>query len=93
MDRQPPLEPDRVAFGPGGVRVALPEGEEASAAALVSFARLDGTNRLLGGQVAAFDMRAPDRIYLRVPGRSEPKPVPAPAANEAKPDSQPEESN
>jgi cell division protein FtsQ len=36
----------------------------------MSFARLDGTNRLLGGRVVAFDMRSPDRIYMRVPGRS-----------------------
>lgn len=56
-----------------GQVLALPEGERPSAAALVSFARLDGTNRLLGGRVAAFDMRAPDRIYLRVPGRAEQK--------------------
>jgi cell division protein FtsQ len=49
--------------------LALPEGEKEPAAALVSFARLDGTNRLLGGKVAAFDMRATDRIYLRIPGR------------------------
>lgn len=54
-----------------GQVLALPEGEKPSAEALVAFARLDGTNRLLGGRVAAFDMRAPDRIYLRVPGRSE----------------------
>ena len=38
----------------------------------MSFARLDGTNRLLGGKVAAFDMRAPGRVYLRVPGRTDP---------------------
>jgi cell division protein FtsQ len=50
--------------------LALPEGERQSAAALMAFARLDGANRLLGGKVAAFDMRAPDRIYLRVPGRA-----------------------
>jgi cell division protein FtsQ len=50
--------------------LALPEGDRESANALIAFARLDGTNRLLGGQVAAFDMRAPDRIYLRVPGRA-----------------------
>jgi cell division protein FtsQ len=50
--------------------LALPEGELASAKALMSFARLDGTNRLLGGRVAAFDMRAPDRVYLRVPDRA-----------------------
>ncbi len=54
-----------------GQVLALPEGEKASAAALVSFARLDGTNRLLGGKVAAFDMRAPDRITMRIPGRAE----------------------
>ena len=52
-----------------GQVLALPEGEKASAQALVSFARLDGTNRLLGGKVTVFDMRASDRIYLRIPGR------------------------
>lgn len=51
--------------------LALPEGDRESANALIAFARLDGTNRLLGGQVAAFDMRAPDRIYLRIPGRAQ----------------------
>jgi len=50
--------------------LALPEGEKQAASALVSFARLDGTNRLLGGKVVAFDMRAKDRIYLRIPGRA-----------------------
>jgi cell division protein FtsQ len=59
-----------VTFRTGQV-LALPQGDKESAAALMSFARLDGTNRLLGGRVAAFDMRAPDRIYLRVPGRAE----------------------
>ena len=46
----------------------LPEGEQEAANALVAFARMDGANRLLGGRAVAFDMRAPDRIYLRVPG-------------------------
>jgi cell division protein FtsQ len=54
-----------------GQVLALPEGEDSSGKALVSFARLDGTNRLLGGKVLAFDMRAADRIYLRIPGRAE----------------------
>lgn len=54
-----------------GQVLALPQGDEAGSAALVSFAKLDGVNRLLGGQVAYFDMRAPDRIYLRVPGRAQ----------------------
>ena len=53
-----------------GQVLALPEGKDQSAKALMNFARLDGTNRLLGGRVAAFDMRSPDRIYLRVPGRA-----------------------
>jgi cell division protein FtsQ len=54
-----------------GQVLALPQGEEKSAGALMGFARLDGVNRLLGGKVAAFDMRNPDRIYMRVPGRAE----------------------
>ncbi|MEW9854288.1 cell division protein FtsQ/DivIB [Novosphingobium sp. M1R2S20] len=57
-----------ITFKTGQV-LALPEGERESAGALVSFARLDGTNRLLGGKVTIFDMRAGDRIYLRIPGR------------------------
>lgn len=55
-----------------GQVLALPEGDSVSRKALVTFARLDGVNRLLGGKVTAFDMRAPDRIYLRVPGRTDP---------------------
>jgi len=54
-----------------GQVLALPEGEEESASALISFARLDGQNRLLGGKVETFDMRAPPRIYMRIPGRAE----------------------
>lgn len=51
--------------------LALPEGATEAAAALVKFARLDGQNRLLGGEVASFDMRSPPRIYMRVPGRGD----------------------
>lgn len=54
-----------------GQVLALPEGARQSAGALMKFAQIDGRNRLLGGKVAAFDMRAPDRIYLRVPGRTD----------------------
>lgn len=50
--------------------LALPQGEDEAASALISFARLDGQNRLLGGKVSTFDMRAPPRIYMRIPGRS-----------------------
>lgn len=61
-----------------GQVLALPEGAESSAKALMTFARFDGVNRLLGGKVAAFDMRAGDRIYLRVPGRTDAIEQPAP---------------
>lgn len=61
--------------------LALPEGGGQSAKALMTFARLDGVNRLLGGKVAAFDMRAPDRIYLRVPGRTDAVEQPAAKAS------------
>ncbi|MBB4615245.1 cell division protein FtsQ/DivIB [Novosphingobium taihuense] len=64
--------------------LALPEGDEKSAGALLSFARMDGVNRLLGGKVAAFDMRAPDRIYMRVPGHAEEVAAQKRAAEQAK---------
>jgi cell division protein FtsQ len=51
--------------------LALPEGETESASALLTFARMDGVDRLLGGKVASFDMRNADRIYMRVPGRAD----------------------
>ena len=66
-----------------GQVLALPEGDKPSANALMSFARLDGANRLLGGRVAAFDMRASDRIYLRVPGRAADEASPKLAAPKA----------
>ncbi len=50
-----------------GQALALPQGADKSSAALMDFARLDGTNRLIGGKVVAFDMRNPPRIYLRCP--------------------------
>ncbi|MEQ8773237.1 MAG: FtsQ-type POTRA domain-containing protein, partial [Erythrobacter sp.] len=54
----------------GGQVLALPEGEDRAASALVTFARMEGQNRLIGGKVASFDMRNPPRVYMRVPGRS-----------------------
>ena len=66
-----------------GQVLALPEGKDPSAKALMTFAQLDGRNRLLGGKAVAFDMRAPDRIYLRVPGRTDPVEQPAPKATES----------
>lgn len=54
-----------------GQRLALPQGEDRSAAALISFAQADGVHRLIGGDVASFDMRNPPRMYMHVPGRSQ----------------------
>ncbi len=67
-----------------GQVLALPHGDDQPAAALVSFARLDGVNRLLGGKVAAFDMRAPDRIYMRIPGRARQEALDAQSVRAAK---------
>jgi cell division protein FtsQ len=47
--------------------LALPQGAERAAGALITFARIDGVNRLIGGKAVAFDMRNPDRFYLRCP--------------------------
>ncbi|NNC60143.1 MAG: FtsQ-type POTRA domain-containing protein [Erythrobacter sp.] len=51
--------------------LALPQGDDEAATALINFARLDGQNRLLGGKVATFDMRVPERVYMRIPGRDQ----------------------
>ena len=67
-----------------GQVLALPEGDDEGAAALLSFARMDGVDRLLGGKVAAFDMRVPDRVYLRVPGHADAVAAEAKAAAVAK---------
>lgn len=49
-----------------GETLALPEGEEAAAQALVRFARMDGVTGLLGEGFQRFDMRVPDRFVVRV---------------------------
>jgi cell division protein FtsQ len=48
-----------------GETLALPEGEELAAQALVKFARMDGITRLLGRDMIYFDMRDPARFYVR----------------------------
>ncbi len=67
-----------------GQVLALPQGEKAAPKALMTFARLDGVNRLLGGKVTAFDMRAADRIYFRLANRTDAIEVPQGAATTAK---------
>ena len=58
-----------------GETLALPEGENAAAEALLNFARMDGIHRLLGRDLIHFDLRDPDRAYFR----KAPKPEPAKA--------------
>lgn len=50
-----------------GETLALPEGDEAAAKALVTFARMEGVERLLGRGFTRFDMRDPTRFVVRVP--------------------------
>ncbi|MXO58023.1 FtsQ-type POTRA domain-containing protein [Altererythrobacter salegens] len=50
-----------------GQLLSLPMGDKDAAGALINFAQLDGVHRLLGGKVVAFDMRSPERIYMRCP--------------------------
>ena len=57
-----------------GETLALPEGEETAAAALLNFARMDGVNRLLGRGVLHFDLRDSERAYLRMPHKEEDEP-------------------
>ena len=54
-----------------GETLALPEGEAAAAEALLNFARMDGVNRLLGRDIIHFDLRDPDRMYLRKSPKTE----------------------
>ncbi len=101
LDAAPALEPQvagaewvgnrrwNLTFKTGQV-LALPQGDREAASALVSFARLDGVNRLLGGKVATFDMRAPERIYMRIPGLSQ-EPAEAAATASSAPASTAEE--
>ena len=66
-----------------GEVLALPEGREPSAKALVHFARMDKAAQLLGRGLVRFDMRIPGKLIVRVssePGSIVPvlEPEPAP---------------
>lgn len=50
-----------------GETLLLPEGEKPAQEALISFARMDGVNRLLGRGIVRFDMRDSNRMVLRLP--------------------------
>lgn len=57
-----------------GETLALPEGRDTAAAALLNFARMDGVNRLLGRGVVHFDLRDAERAYLRMPPKTAAEP-------------------
>lgn len=94
MDRAPALKPmiegatwvgNRrwdLRFSSGEV-LALPEGDEAAARALVRFARMDGVTGLLGEGAQRFDMRVPNRFVVRVPRQEAPAVAPTSEAARA----------
>ncbi len=49
-----------------GEVLALPEGESVAAAALTRFESMDAQQRLLGRGFVRFDMRDPDKMFVRV---------------------------
>ena len=59
-----------------GETLALPEGRDRAAAALVEFARLDGVNQLLGGKFTYFDLRNEKQMYARLPQDDKAVPMP-----------------
>ncbi len=67
-----------------GETLSLPEGEELAAQALVNFTRMDGIHRLLERNIIHFDLRDPDRMYMREAPKAKPaelKPESAPKAD------------
>ncbi|MEO5866514.1 MAG: cell division protein FtsQ/DivIB [Sphingomonas sp.] len=62
-----------------GETLALPEGEQDAAAALIKFAQLDGTRSLLGKGWLRFDMRDPDKLVARKPGEVANRAIEVPA--------------
>ncbi len=64
-----------------GETLALPEGQERAAKALVHFSRMDKAARLLGRGLVRFDMRLPGKLIVRVsndPGSTVPDVQPDP---------------
>ncbi len=69
-----------------GETLALPEGDELAAQALVNFTRMDGIHRLLERNIIHFDLRDPDRMYMREAAKAKPvelkaKPTPKISTN------------
>ena len=57
-----------------GETIALPEGEQASSAALQRFAKVDRSSGLLGRGIVRFDLRIPGKMIVRLP-RSPGEPI------------------
>jgi cell division protein FtsQ len=55
-----------------GETLALPEGDDLAAQALVNFTRMDGIHRLLERNIIHFDLRDPDRMYMREAPKDKP---------------------
>lgn len=55
-----------------GETLSLPEGDELAARALVNFTRMDGIHRLLERNIIHFDLRDPDRMYMREAPKAKP---------------------
>lgn len=55
-----------------GETLSLPEGDKLAEQALVNFTRMDGVHRLLGRDIIHFDLRDPDRAYMRRAARENP---------------------
>lgn len=64
-----------------GETLALPEGEELAGEALVNFTRMDGVHRLLGRDIIHFDLRDPERAYMRRASKQKPEAAPAPVSD------------
>jgi cell division protein FtsQ len=89
MDQAPALKPMLASASWVGNRrwdlqfqsgevLALPEGDEAAAKALLRFARIDGVRRLLGRGFARFDMRDPTKFVARIKRDQQSIDMPAP---------------
>ncbi len=57
-----------------GETLALPEGEQQAKEAILNFARMDGVHRLLGRDLIYFDLRDPEKAYLRRKKNTPPAP-------------------
>ena len=72
-----------------GEVLALPEGDDKAARALLRFARIDGVRRLLGRGFARFDMRDPTKFVARIRRDQQSIDMPAPTTSPLSPAASP----